>query len=530
MNKKIKLLLPLIVAVSVATGILIGSVLNYQKKTVLMFGGSSQEEKIKRLIDYIQYDYVDEVDADSLLDGTIRDMLVKLDPHSVYIPAQELDGITETMNGKFVGIGIQFRMYKDSLTVIKVLENGPSKRAGLKAGDRILVANNDTLYGRNLDSDYILKTLKGEPDTKVSITVYRKEENRKIPFTIVRGDVAIESVDAYYMLDKNLGYIKINKFSATTYDEFKVAMDALLQEGMKNMVLDLRQNPGGFLQVATKIIDEFLEDGKLIVFTKNKRNKIDKSFATSKGIFEKGHVYVLIDGGSASASEIVAGALQDNDQGTVIGRRSFGKGLVQQEMDLGDGSAVRLTVSRYYTPTGRSIQKEYSNGAEDYFNESVNRFEEGELISEDSIKVVDSLKYTTPKGKIVYGGGGIVPDVFVALDTTQYIDRIHFTTINDFAFDYLDTHRDEFKGLTFEQFDKSFNRNNAIYKAYIKSIENNFHYRKEEDKEELINQYLKAVFAQQLFDANAYFKIINRDDQMIEKTIELNRKGKPISQ
>jgi len=199
-------------------------------------------------------------------------------------------------------------------------------------------------------------------------------------------------------------------------------------------------------------------------------------------------------------------------------------------MDLGDGSAVRLTVSRYYTPTGRSIQKEYSNGAEDYFNESVNRFEEGELISEDSIKVVDSLKYTTPKGKIVYGGGGIVPDVFVALDTTQYIDRIHFTTINDFAFDYLDTHRDEFKGLTFEQFDKSFNKNNAIYKAYIKSIENNFHYRKEEDKEELINQYLKAVFAQQLFDANAYFKIINRDDQMIEKTIELNRKGKPISQ
>jgi carboxyl-terminal processing protease len=307
-------------------------------------------------------------------------------------------------------------------------------------------------------------------------------------------------------------------------------MDALLQEGMKNMVLDLRQNPGGFLQVATKIIDEFLEDGKLIVFTKNKRNKIDKSFATSKGNFEKGHVYVLIDGGSASASEIVAGALQDNDQGTVIGRRSFGKGLVQQEMDLGDGSAVRLTVSRYYTPTGRSIQKEYNHGAEDYFNESVNRFEEGELINEDSIKVVDSLKYTTPKGKIVYGGGGIVPDVFVALDTTQYIDRIHFTTINDFAFDYLDTHRDEFKGLTFEQFDKSFNKNNAIYKAYIKSIENNFHYRKEEDKEELINQYLKAVFAQQLFDANAYFKIINRDDQMIEKTIELNRKGKPISQ
>ncbi|MCK4562436.1 MAG: S41 family peptidase, partial [Flavobacteriaceae bacterium] len=338
MNNKTKIYLPLIIAIAIAFGVFLGSSLNYQKKTLTFFGGTPQERKIKRLIDYIQYEYVDEVDTDSLLDGTIKNMLSKLDPHSVYIPAKAHDRIAETMNGKFVGIGIQFRMFRDSLTVIKVLENGPSKKAGIKAGDRILIANNDTLYGKKIKSSYILKTLKGEPNTTVDITVFRKSANKNIPFTITRGEVPIESVDAFYMLNNELGYIKINKFAATTYDEFKVALTNLLDEGMQKLVLDLRHNPGGYMQVATEIIDEFLEDGKLIVFTKNKRDKINKTFATKKGAFENGHVFVLINGSSASASEIIAGALQDNDKGTIVGRRSFGKGLVQQEMDLGDGS------------------------------------------------------------------------------------------------------------------------------------------------------------------------------------------------
>ncbi|NOQ91515.1 MAG: PDZ domain-containing protein, partial [Flavobacteriaceae bacterium] len=391
MNNKTKIYLPLIIAIAIAFGVFLGSSLNYQKKTLTFFGGTPQEKKIKRLIDYIQYEYVDEVDTDSLLDGTIKNMLSKLDPHSVYIPAQEHNRIAETMNGKFVGIGIQFRMYKDSLTVIKVLENGPSKKAGIKAGDRILIANNDTLYGKKINSDYILKTLKGEPNTTVDITVFRKSVNKNIPFTIIRGDVPIESVDAFYMLNDKLGYIKINKFAATTYDEFKIALTYLLQQGMQNLVLDLRHNPGGYMQVATEIIDEFLEDGKLIVFTKNKRDKIDKTFATKKGAFENGHVFVLINGSSASASEIIAGALQDNDKGTIVGRRSFGKGLVQQEMDLGDGSAVRLTVSRYYTPTGRSIQKPYNHSGNNlYFSEFEKRYDDGELMNADSIKVNDT--------------------------------------------------------------------------------------------------------------------------------------------
>jgi carboxyl-terminal processing protease len=530
MNKKTKIYLPLLLGIAIAFGIFLGSSLNYQKKTITFFGGTPQEKKIKRLIDYIQYEYVDEVDTDSLLDGTIKNMLSKLDPHSVYIPAKEHEAITESMNGKFVGIGIQFRMYKDSLTVIKVLENGPSKKAGIKAGDRILIANNDTLYGRNIKSNYILKTLKGKPNTQVDLTVYRKSEDKNLPFTITRGEVPIKSVDAFYMLDNELGYIKINKFAATTYDEFKSALDDLLEKGMQKLVLDLRHNPGGYMKVATDIIDEFLEDGELIVFTKNKRDKIDKTFATEKGDFENKHVFVLINGASASASEIVAGALQDNDKGTIVGRRSFGKGLVQQEMDLGDGSAVRLTVSRYYTPSGRSIQKPYERrGNSEYFNEFEKRYDDGELMNADSIKVNDTLKFVTPKGKIVYGGGGIIPDVFVAIDTTMYFDNIHYRKVNDFVFDYFDMHQDSFENWTLNDFTEEFDRNNHIFNTYLNSLPDEFQELDEfEDKN--LKLYLKTLFAQQLFDANDYYKIRNEQDKMLKKVIKLNKEGYPIAQ
>ena len=528
MNRKTKIFLPLIIAISIALGIFLGTSLNYQKKTITFFGGTPQERKIKRLIDYIQYEYVDEVDTDSLLDGTIKNMLTKLDPHSVYIPASELAKVSESMNGKFVGIGIQFRMYKDSLAVIKVLENGPSKKAGIKTGDRILIANNDTLYGKQINSDYILKTLKGKPNTTVDLSVYRKSEGKNLSFSIIRGEVPIQSVDAYYMISNDLGYVKINKFAATTYDEFKVALNALKEQGMKKLVLDLRHNPGGYLQVATQIIDEFLEEGKLIVFTKNKKEKIDETFATNKGDFEDGHVFVLINGASASASEIVAGALQDNDKGTIVGRRSFGKGLVQQEMQLGDGSAVRLTVSRYYTPTGRSIQKPYDhkgNGA--YFNDFEKRYHNGELMSADSIKVIDSLKYITPKGKTVYGGGGIIPDVFVSIDTVRYFNNYHYQYTQQFVFGYFDKNVDEFKDWSYDRFLSDFDRDNRIFQEYIDSVPGDLQKLKPEEEQSL-KLYFKAVFAQQVFDYNAYYNIINQQDKMLEKVIELDKEGYPI--
>ena len=349
-----------------------------------------------------------------------------------------------------------------------------------------------------------------------------------LPFTIIRGEVPIKSVDAHYMITDELGYIKINKFAATTYEEFKASLDDLIDQGMKKLVLDLRHNPGGYMQVATQIIDEFLEDGKLIVFTKNKKERIDETFATGKGDFEDGHVFVLINGASASASEIVAGALQDNDKGTIVGRRSFGKGLVQQEMQLGDGSAVRLTVSRYYTPTGRSIQKPYENkGDNEYFNEFERRYDDGELTSADSIKVNDTLKYVTPKGKVVYGGGGIIPDVFVALDTTMFFDNIHYRKLNEFVFDYFDQHLDEFEGWTLQRFENEFDLDGRIYRRYMDFIESDGS-EMEPGEEENLRLYIKALFAQQLFDVNAYFKIINQQDKMLERVIELDREGYPL--
>jgi len=518
MNKN-KIYIPLIFSLAIAAGIFIGSFLNYPKRnTVMLFNNNPQEAKIKRLMDYIQYDYVDKVDTDSLLDGTIRNILGKLDPHSVYIPASEHDGIAERMNGEFVGVGIQFRMYKDSLTVVSVVDDGPSDKAGIKSGDRILFANNDTLYNKNITTDYIYKTLKGEPDTKVDLTIYRKSTDEFLDFTIKRGSIPINSVDAYYMINNDLGYIKINKFASTTYDEFKVALSTLQDKNMKGLVLDLRGNPGGYLGVATEIVDEFLKDDKLIVFTKNKGGKIDKTFATKKGEFEEGKVYVLIDETSASASEIIAGALQDNDKGVIVGRRSFGKGLVQQEMELGDGSTVRLTVSRYYTPTGRSIQKPYDGeNGKSYYHDRLDRYYSGELTNGDSIKVNDSLKFITPKGKIVYGGGGIVPDVFVGIDTTAYFNGINFQMINNFVFDYaVDNHVEQVKEWTFDDFKNNFDKDDVIINQYISSIGENDNLNIPYTK-----LYLKALFARILFGENAFYEMLNDHDKMLEKVIAL---------
>jgi carboxyl-terminal processing protease len=522
--KNNKLYLPLFLSIAVAIGIIIGSLLDYPKNnSILLFNRNNQELKIKRLIDYIEYDYVDKVDTDSLLDGTIQQLLGKLDPHSVYIPASERNSIAESMNGEFVGIGIQFRFYKDSLYVIKVLDGGPSSKVGIQSGDRILIANNDTLYNKNINNTFIQEKLKGEPNTKVNLVVYRKSKDTILNFSLKRGNVPIKSVDAFYKINDSLGYIKINKFASTTFDEFKTAMSMLLNQNMKHLVLDLRGNPGGYLGIATQIADEFLANKKLIVFTKNKGGKIDKTYATSKGSFENGKIYVLIDENSASASEIVAGALQDNDQGTIVGRRSFGKGLVQQEMDLGDGSAVRLTVSRYYTPTGRSIQKPYDD-KNNYYNDHFIRLEHGELTNGDSIRVNDSLRFITPKGKIVYGGGGIVPDVFVSIDTTAFFGRFHFDAMRNFVLEYVDNHRAQFDDMSFNDFMSTFDKENDITGAYIDLIHKN--YKVNNLNIPYIKQYLKSLFAQMIFDDNHFYEVLNKDDKVLEKVLQIENESR----
>ncbi|MBT8282325.1 MAG: S41 family peptidase, partial [Muriicola sp.] len=352
--KKYQYIWPTVIALALAMGILIGGKLDFNDSPEKLFTTNSKKDKLNRLIDYIDYEYVDDINTDSIVDVTVNNILEKLDPHSVYIPREELSQVSENMKGDFVGIGINFYMYRDTITVIRTVENGPSFLKGIEPGDRVLLADGDTLYGKNLASRKIVGTLKGESGTSVDLKIYRKKENRFFNVTLERDRVPIKSVESFYMLTPDMGYIKINRFAESTYKEFKKALRALQKQGAKKLTLDLRDNPGGYLGIAEQLADEFLKDGKLILFTKNNKGKIDKMFATEKGSFEDKPVYVLINERSASASEIIAGALQDNDVGTIVGRRSFGKGLVQREMALGDGSAVRLTVSRYYTPTGRS--------------------------------------------------------------------------------------------------------------------------------------------------------------------------------
>jgi carboxyl-terminal processing protease len=538
---KFKSFLPLTIGIAIAIGILIGSFFNFENKSVL-FTSNKNEAKIKRLINYIQYDYVDEVDTDSLLDNAITNMLVKLDPHSVYIPKENRQAVTENFNGKFVGIGVSFLMYQDSVTVTGIIEGGPSEKVGLKAGDRIIAANGDLLFGEHIRekakslaeenntrignrniNEAVLKWLKGPPNTKVTVTVYRRSTDEVIDFDITRGDVPLKSVTAHYMLNDKLGYIKIERFARSTYKEFFKSLTELMKEGMESLALDLRGNPGGFMHISDAIIDEFLEDGKLIVYTKNKNGEVEKHFASKVGVFEHGKVYVLIDQNSASASEIVAGALQDNDKGTIIGRRSFGKGLVQQEMDLGDGSAVRLTTSRYYTPTGRSIQKPYETKTKSQYNNVfAHRYRNGELTSKDSIKVVDSLKFTTPKGKTVYGGGGIVPDVFVSIDTTSTFGQNYhvYQGLNNFVFRYIDAHRQEMEKWELKDFVKNFDKNDEILNQYI--AEQDLNMPLSAKAKEDLELYFNAIMARDLFDLTGFYMIRHKRDNVIQKVLEID--------
>jgi carboxyl-terminal processing protease len=524
--KKYHYIWPTIIALAMAFGILIGGKLHFNDSPEKLFTTNSKKDKLNRLIDYIDYEYVDEINTDSIVDVTVNNILDKLDPHSVYIPKEELTQVSENMKGDFVGIGVNFYMYKDTITVIRTVEDGPSFQKGIEPGDRILLADSDTLFGKNLPNSRIVSTLKGESGSVVRLKVYRKKEERFFTVDIKRDRVPIKSVEAYYMLTPDMGYIKINRFAETTFKEFKSAMAELQNSGAKKLTLDLRDNPGGYLGIAEQMADEFLPDGKLILFTKNKKGKIEKIFATNQGAFEDKPVYVLINERSASASEIIAGALQDNDIGTIVGRRSFGKGLVQREMALGDGSAVRLTVSRYYTPTGRSIQRSYDKGNQDYYDRFEARYENGELMSADSIKVADSLKFETPKGKIVYGGGGIIPDVFVPIgnleeETIAIMESRGY--ISRFVFEHLEEDRKRYSEYTQDEFIQEFRLDDILFQRFVDfaladGIKMDYYL-----YEKRIKLYLKAALAEQLFSPNISSKIKGTSDAMLQKVLELDR-------
>lgn len=524
--KKYWYIWPTIIALALALGIFVGGKLHFNDTPEKLFTTNSKKDKLNRLIDYIDYEYVDEINTDSIVDVTVNNILDKLDPHSVYIPRSEMSRVSENMKGDFVGIGINFYMIRDTITVIRTVEDGPSFQMGILPGDRILKADEDTLYGKNIPSDVIVGRLKGMRGSSVVLQVYRKSEKETFDVTVTRGLVPLKSVEAHFMLTPDMGYIKINRFAESTYDEFREALYELRNRGAKKLTLDLRDNPGGYLNIAEQLADEFLKEGRLILYTKNKKGKIEKTFATKKGSFEDKPVFVLINERSASASEIIAGALQDNDIGTIVGRRSFGKGLVQREMELGDGSAVRLTVSRYYTPTGRSIQRDYQNGNKDYYQEFTDRYHNGELVSVDSIKVMDSLKFRTPKGKIVYGGGGIIPDVFVPIGTNEEeaiesMDSLGF--ISRFIFQHLEEDRTRYQDLDEATFISDFKVDDILFEKFVdyclaNNIKLGFY-----DYEERIKLYLKASLAEQLFSPNLHAKIKAGSDEMLQKVIQLDR-------
>ncbi len=519
--------LPLVLGVAIAAGIFIGGKLNFSDSPDRLFSTNSKKDKLNRLIDYIDYDYVDDINTDSIVDVTVNGILENLDPHSVYIPKEDMERVAENMKGDFVGIGVSFYTYKDTITVIRPIENGPSAKAGIKGGDRIIMANGDSLYGERLNDGELVKKLKGPINSKVKLKVYRKGEPKLLNFIVKRSTIPIKSVDASYMLTEKLGYIKVNRFAESTYKEFKVGLEKLIHLGATEVAIDLRDNPGGFLGIAEQIVDEFLEDDKLILFTKNKRGDIEKSFATSKGEFEEGNVYVLIDENSASASEIVAGALQDNDKGTIVGRRSYGKGLVQREMDLGDGSAVRLTVSRYYTPTGRSIQRPYKKGHKDYYDEYFDRLDSGELLDPEKIKVADSLKFTTPEGKVVYGGGGIIPDVFVPIDNSMHNETLTFLQrrgfIGYFVFEELEKDRHVYDGISRQDFIDSY----EVGEDLVFAFQDYLNVRTDSKitfvaYHSEVKQYIKATLADQLYGNGAFEEVFNQRDIMIDEVIKLS--------
>lgn len=483
-----------------------------------------------RFIDYINYDYVDHVNTDSIVEVAISRILKDLDPHSVYISTQNREEVKEDLEGDFIGIGIQFFKETDTIAVVRTLSESPSKLAGIKPGDRIVEADGIPLVGKEMDLDSLKNILRGKNGSTVQVKVKRPGEKDLLDFDLTRNHIPLKSISAAFMLSEDLGYIKIDKFSKTTYQEFKTSLHRLKDKGATKIAIDLRGNGGGYLKEAIKIADEFLEEGKLIVLTKDNKNEIKKTYATKEGDFEDAKVYVLIDQNSASASEVVAGALQDNDIGTIVGRRSFGKGLVQREMELGDGSAMRLTVARYYTPTGRSIQKPYKGETpQAYYHDFMDRYKNGELVSEDSIHVNDSLRYVTPKGKVVFGGGGIIPDVFVPKDVSYKKESLDYMLLggilDQFIFQYMDKNRPYYNGLTQEEFEKENPVNEEMvrdFSDYLKIYKLNF---RTQTYKETLKTYLKASMAKQLFGTEKYQEILSQEDAIIEKVLSLEKEA-----
>lgn len=510
-------------AICLSFGLYMGNLLTPQESMPL----SSGEERLQKLQDIIyilNQRYVDTLNGDNLFEETIADMLHRLDPHSNYIPAEELKALNESIEGRFGGVGIRFFIIRDTVCVTNVIDNSPAMLAGLIAGDKIIKVDGKEITGIKISNDELMGMLKGKEGTSVEVTLLRGE--KRITKKVTRGSIPVRSISASYMLTNKIGYVKIDQFSVMSHLEFTEATDILKKQGMKKIIIDLRNNGGGVLTSATDIADEFLKAGVPIVQTKGEHSPTDTYRATSKGNLEDVEVAILMNSNSASASEILAGAIQDNDRGLIIGRRSFGKGLVQEDFPLRDGSNLRLTIARYYTPTGRCIQKPYSDDYHAYLEDQIDRYDNGEMYKVDSTWFVDSLKYTTPGGRTVYGGGGIMPDVFVPFDSTGsswYFTELRYASVfNTFAFDFVKDKRNKWSSVN--QFVAEFKVTDQLINQLADYASSEFNIRIDrtgiERSKRLISRVLKAEIARQLWVEDGYYRVFNESDNDVTRAMK----------
>lgn len=527
MNKR-QIYLPLIIVISIIAGIFISLLMDNDQEGMFKKPQGSQT-KLNAVLNFVDDNYVDTVNKEKIVEDAIPEILENLDPHSIYIPAKDVKEMNEPLEGNFEGIGIQFNMRHDTLLVLHVISGGPSEKAGLRPGDRIISVDDSTIAGQDISTRDIMSMLKGEKGTKVTVGIKRHSVDSLLHYTITRDEIPLYSVDVAYMPADDIGYIKISSFSNTTYSEFISAVRDLKLEGMKKLILDLRSNSGGIMDAATKITDEFLTDNKLIVYTQGRKHGKSEIFSTDKRRrLEDTDIAILIDEFSASASEIVAGAIQDNDRGWIIGRRSFGKGLVQEPVRFDDGSALRLTVARYYTPAGRCIQKPYDDGLEEYYNDIIERYKHGELLVADSIDFADSLKYKTENGRNVYGGGGIMPDIFVPVDTsgsTNLYKKIrNKNKIYDFAMKYTEQNRDKLEGFdNIKELSVYFYSENIFddFVEYLNESGIKINEKQMEKSREILSIQLNAMIGRNIFNDDGFYPVIHQLDTTFNTALKI---------
>ncbi len=524
-KKKLQVWLPLLFSIIMVAGMFIGFRIK-ENMPGKSFFYVEKRKPVDEVINLIENKYVDDIPVDSLGDKAIEGMLNQLDPHSIYLPASELEDIKDDLAGGFYGIGVEYKLLNDTINILNVIKDGPSFKAGLQVGDQFIQVDDTAVAGIKITADKIKRLLRGTSGTKVNVKVLREKKLQTI--SITRGMIPLNSLDAAYMIYDKTGYIRLNKFSETTYKEFMQAVESLKKQGMQSMILDLRDNGGGILTEATDIADEFLSDDKLITYTEGKHSEKREYRCKRQGIFETGKLAVLADDGTASASEVLIGALQDWERATIIGRRTFGKGLVQEQYELSDGSGVRLTVARYYTPLGRSIQKSYANGAQAYKDELMNRYHHGEEVSADSIKHTNAKAYKTHSGKVVYSGGGITPDVFVAIDTLIYNAEITKAltkgTISDFVYKNFLANKSQFAAYKSpEDFERNYTMDIATWndlKNYAAKDSVNLSLLGDKEKTNLSKQ-IKILTARQIWRNEGLFEVSNAEDVLVKKALEV---------